>query len=252
MNVEGFFAAARQLPVAPLEALVGDKGLVVVAPHPDDESLGCGGLIAEARRLGRAVRLVVVTDGCGSHTHSALYPPERLRALREDETRAAVAELGLAPEHVRFLRLPDAHAPSTGPQAEAAAAAILEEADACDAGAVFVTWGHDPHCDHQASAAIVGLAQAMRPTLTAFAYPVWGWTLPPDTDVGAAPEGHRLDVSAHVAAKGRAIAAHRSQTTDLIHDDPTGFRLAPEMIANFEGPYEVFIALKPGSGAARP
>ena len=79
MNVEGFFAAARQLPVAPLEALVGDKGLVVVAPHPDDESLGCGGLIAEARRLGRAVRLVVVTDGCGSHTHSALYPPERLR-----------------------------------------------------------------------------------------------------------------------------------------------------------------------------
>ena len=252
MNTEGFFAAARQLPVAPLDTLVNGKGVVVVAPHPDDESLGCGGLIAEARRLGRAVRLVVVTDGCGSHTHSALYPPERLRSLREDETRAAVAELGLAPEHVRFLRLPDAHAPSTGSKAEAAATAILEEVDACDAGAVFVTWGHDPHCDHQASAAIVGLAQARRPGLRAFAYPVWGWTLPPDTEVGPAPEGYRLDVSAHGAAKGRAVAAHRSQTTDLIHDDPTGFRLAPEMIAHFEGPYEIFIRLTPAPETARP
>ncbi|KQP10295.1 GlcNAc-PI de-N-acetylase [Methylobacterium sp. Leaf99] len=252
MNVEAFLAAAGRLPVAPLDTLVGTKGLVVVAPHPDDESLGCGGLIAEARRLGRAVRLVVVTDGCGSHTHSALYPPERLRALREDETRAAVAELGLAPEDVRFLRLPDAHAPSAGPQAEAAAAAILDEAEACDAGAVFVTWGHDPHCDHKASAAIVGLAQALRPALPAFAYPVWGWTLPPGTEVGDAPEGYRLDVSAHRPAKAKAVAAHRSQTTDLIHDDPTGFRLAPEMLAHFQGPHEIFLRMKPVPGASRP
>ncbi|MCJ2081504.1 PIG-L deacetylase family protein [Methylobacterium sp. J-090] len=250
MNVEAFLAAAERLPAVPLDTLVGTGGLVVVAPHPDDESLGCGGLIAEASRLGRAVRLVVVTDGCGSHTHSALYPPERLRSLREDETRAAVAELGLAPRHVRFLRLPDAHAPSAGPQADAAAAAILEEADSCDAGAVFVTWGHDPHCDHKASAAIVGRAQALRPTLPAFAYPVWGWTLPPETEVGDAPEGYRLDIAAHLPAKAKAVAAHRSQTTDLIHDDPTGFRLAPEMLAHFDKPYEIFLRMNPVSGAS--
>ncbi len=256
MNVDAFLADAGRLPVAPLETILGDAGsrggLVVVAPHPDDESLGCGGLIAEARRLGRDVRLVVVTDGCGSHTHSALYPPERLRALREDETRAAVAELGLAPEHVRFLRLPDAHAPSAGPEAEAAATAILEEADACGAGAVFVTWGHDPHCDHKAAAAIVALAQGLRPALPAFAYPVWGFTLPPDTEVGDAPEGYRLDVTAHRSAKAKAVAAHRSQTTDLIADDPTGFRLAPEMLAHFEGPYEIFLRMRPAVSGGAP
>ncbi|KQT96125.1 GlcNAc-PI de-N-acetylase [Methylobacterium sp. Leaf469] len=256
MNLEAFLAAAGRLPVASLDTILGEagsqKGLVVVAPHPDDESLGCGGLIAEACRLGRAVRLVVVTDGCGSHTHSAMYPPERLRTLREDETRTAVAELGLAPEYVRFLRLPDAHAPSAGPEAEAAAAAILDDAASCNAGALFVTWGHDPHCDHKASAAIVALAQVQRPALPAYAYPVWGFTLPPETEVGDPPEGYRLDIAAHLPAKARAVAAHRSQTTDLIADDPTGFRLAPDMLTNFAGPHEIFLRMGPVVSEASP
>lgn len=55
------------------------------------------------------------------------------------------------------------------------------------------------------------------------------------------PVGLRLDVSQHLAAKAAAIAAHRSQTTDFIDDDPEGFRLAPDMIARFQGPYEVFL-----------
>ena len=243
MHADAFLAAAQALPVGDLDALTGGRGLVVVAPHPDDESLGCGGLIAEACARGRAVRLVIVSDGCGSHTHSALYPPERLRALREAETLEAVAALGLPAAQVSFLRLPDAGVPSMGPEADAAAEAVAAAARDCDAGAVCVTWAHDPHCDHQAAAAIVRLAQAKFGETRAFAYPVWGWTLPPGTEVGPAPSGFRLDVGAHRAAKATAIAAHRSQTTDLIADDPTGFRLAPEMIARFLGPYEIFVAM---------
>jgi LmbE family N-acetylglucosaminyl deacetylase len=243
MRVDDFLSAADRLPVADLATLAGAGGLVVVAPHPDDESLGCGGLIAEARRLGRAVRLVVVSDGCGSHTHSKLYPPERLRALREDETRRAVAELGLAPEDVAFLRLPDAHVPSAGPTAQAAADAVAEAARACGAGAVFVTWRHDPHCDHQASAAIVALARPRLGAARLYEYPVWGWTLPPETEVGPEPRGYRLDVSAHRAAKLRAVNAHASQTTDLIADDPEGFRLEASMIERLCGPHERFVAV---------
>ena len=41
--------AAGSLPFATLEERLGDGGLIVVAPHADDESLACGGLIAEAR-----------------------------------------------------------------------------------------------------------------------------------------------------------------------------------------------------------
>lgn len=243
MRVADFLTAADQLPLADLPTLVGDGGIVVVAPHPDDESLGCGGLIAEARRLGRAVRLVVVSDGCGSHTHSKAYPPERLRALREEETRQAVALLGLAAADIRFLGLPDGHVPSAGPEAEAAAEAVAEAATACGASAVFVTWRHDPHCDHQASAAIVRLARPKLGVARLYEYPVWGWTLPPDTDVGPAPEGYRLDVSGHRAAKTQAVYAHVSQTTDLIADDPQGFRLETAMIERLCGPFERFVAV---------
>lgn len=243
MHAAAFLAAAEALPVADLDALTGGRGLVVVAPHPDDESLGCGGLIAEACTRARPVRLVIVSDGCGSHTHSALYPPLRLRALREEETLEAVAALGLAADNVTFLRLPDAGVPSTGPEAQAAADAIVEVARSSDAGAVCVTWAHDPHCDHQAAASIVRLAQPRLETTRVFAYPVWGWTLPQGTEVGPTPVGYRIDVGAHGEAKARAIAAHRSQTTDLISDDPTGFRLAPDMIARFLGRYEIFVAM---------
>lgn len=126
MRADTFLAAADALPLASLDALLGSRGLVVVAPHPDDESLGCGGLIAAARASGRPVHLVVVSDGCGSHTQSRLYPPEKLRALREAETQRAGAVLGLGSGDVTFLRLPDAHVPSDGPEADAAAAAVAQ------------------------------------------------------------------------------------------------------------------------------
>ena len=114
---------------------------------------------------------------------------------------------------------------------------------ACAASAVFVTWRHDPHCDHTASAAIVALARPRLPGVRIYEYLVWGWTLPPETEVGPGPGGLRLDVSAYRGAKMRAVAAHESQTTDLICDDPTGFRLEPDMIARLCGPYECFIAV---------
>ena len=247
MRAAAFLAQAETLPVGDLTGLTGGRGLVVVAPHPDDESLGCGGLIAEAVARGLAVRLVVVSDGVGSHPNSPSYPPERLMLLREAETRAAVSVLGLAPGHVRFLRLPDRFVPSAGPEAESAADAIAAAARACGAGALFVTWAHDPHCDHQAAARLVARARRQLPGVRVHAYPVWGWTLPPETEVGPPPRGLRLDVGAHRAAKLAAIGAHRSQVSDLIDDDPEGFRLEPAMLARFTRGHEIFLAIPPES-----
>lgn len=245
MRAGEFLAAAETLPFADVSALTGGRGLVVVAPHPDDESLGCGGLIAAACATGIPVRLVVVSDGVGSHPNSKAYPPERLRGLREDETREAVTALGLAPDHVRFLRLPDRVVPSAGPDADAAASVIAQTACDIDAGAIAVTWRQDPHCDHETSAALVDLAHASVPGIRVLAYPVWGWTLPADTEVGDPPRGVRLDISAHLAVKARAVAAHRSQVGDLIDDDPTGFRLDAAMLARFARPFEIYLDVTP-------
>ena len=98
------FAALRSLPVADYDAMTGAEPVLVLAPHADDESCGCGGLIAEACARGREIAVTVLTDGTGSHPHSRAYPAPRLRALREAEAREAVAALGLEPESAALPR----------------------------------------------------------------------------------------------------------------------------------------------------
>jgi LmbE family N-acetylglucosaminyl deacetylase/glycosyltransferase involved in cell wall biosynthesis len=87
----------------PYEALdLRGERLHVLAPHPDDEVIGCGGLVALHLREGRRVRIVVCTDGTEAE---AVDDREAYRALREEETRRAVASLGDA--EIEFLRIPD-------------------------------------------------------------------------------------------------------------------------------------------------
>ena len=64
--------------------------------------------------------VVIVSDGAGSHPNSKAYPPDRLRLLREEEARRAGAELGLRPEEMLFLGLPDRFVPHEGEEAERA------------------------------------------------------------------------------------------------------------------------------------
>ena len=213
----------------------------MVAPHPDDESLGCGGLIAETCRRDIDIRLIVLSDGVGSHRHSRLFPPERLKILRETETIEAVAILGLDRSQLVFLDLPDAAVPTQGDLARRAAQSIEAAVHACHAQAICVTWRYDPHCDHEAAARLVDAVRRRSPHLKVFQYPIWGWTLPPGTEVGPGPAGMRLDIARHVEAKRQAIFAHRSQTSALIDDDPSGFRLNPEMITRFVRPFEIFL-----------
>jgi LmbE family N-acetylglucosaminyl deacetylase len=234
-------AAMRDMPLLSFGQLA-IRGLVVVAPHPDDESLGCGGLIAAATSDGIPVRIVVVSDGAGSHPNSVSYPPARLRRLRESEALTAAAELGVSADAVAFLGLPDRHVPSEGPDAAAAVTSILEIAQACGADLMTVTWQHDPHHDHQAAFALARAACDQLPAIRLCAYPVWGWTLPPDHVLPEGlPQGFRLAVEAHLPAKRRAIAAHRSQISRMIDDDPDSFMLSAADLARFDQPYETYI-----------
>jgi LmbE family N-acetylglucosaminyl deacetylase len=232
--------AAQSFPVSSLKQRLGEGGLVVVAPHPDDESLGCGGLIAAARAGGCPVRVLIVSDGTGSHPASKAYPKARLRDLRENEARQAVKELGLDPERdIEFLRLPDRFVPGDGPFAEKAIERIVVSAQEVGAAAFFVSWRNDPHCDHQASYRLARAAQCRLTEVKLFEYTIWGAALPAETPVEPAG-GFRLEIGQHLARKRRAIDAHRSQTTDLIADDPNGFRLTGTDLARFALVHEFF------------
>jgi len=72
------------------------RRVVIVAPHPDDEVLGAGGLLAATAREGREQLLVAVTDGLGSHPGSRLWPASVLGAQRRGESAAALRELDAA------------------------------------------------------------------------------------------------------------------------------------------------------------
>jgi LmbE family N-acetylglucosaminyl deacetylase len=233
-------AAALAFPFSTLQERLGAGGLVVIAPHPDDESLACGGLIAKACDQGRPTRVIVVSDGTGSHPASKTHPRQRLLKLREDEAREAVRRLGLAADSLVFLGLPDRFVPGTGPAAAGAVQTIVQCVQAVNAKALFVSWRHDPHCDHQASYQIARGVQQQIPGLRLFEYTVWGWSLPPSTPVAPLTDGFRIRIDQQRARKQSAIAAHRSQTTELINDDPSGFRLTAADLARFDQPYEFY------------
>ena len=86
---------AEAIPYEP--ARLRAERLLVLAPHPDDEVIGCGGLVAQHLRERRLVRIVVATDGAEANAGAA---------DREEETRRGVARLGDHAE-IEFLRLPD-------------------------------------------------------------------------------------------------------------------------------------------------
>ena len=220
---------------------------LVVAPHPDDEALGCGGAIALLRRAGCPVRVLVMSDGTQSHPCSRRYPAPALRALREAESLAGLAILGVPPEAVTFLGLQDRAVPTPASADFSAVVTRCRAALAAEAVAprtILLPWRRDPHPDHRATWQVVRAAVAhWRPAPRLLEYPIWLWEL---DEPGAAPlpgevVAWRLDVGDGLAHKAEAIASHRSQTTGLIDDDPTGFQLTPAMLAHFARPWELFL-----------
>lgn len=228
----------------PLESLFGSaRHVVAVAPHPDDDVLGCGGVLAAAAARGLAVDVVYVTDGTASHVGSPSFPAKRLRALREAEAAAALAVIGVR-SPPRFLRWPD----GTVPQADdPAAAALLPSL----AGAIPHTgttlvlspWARDPHPDHRAVSALVRAAVAARPNVILAEYRVWLDERGSPDDAPRAADGTLLvcDVSPYAARKRNALAMHRSQLGEVISDAREAFVLPPRLIAAAGATVERFV-----------
>lgn len=217
---------------------------VVIAPHPDDESLGCGGTIARLRQAGYPVHLIFVSDGSMSHPQSKQYPADRLRQVREAEALDALGRLGVSPDAVQFMRLRDTKVPTPGrPDFAAAAADLTSRLTALSPATVLVPWRRDPHPDHRASWHLTRVAvEAMQPKPALVEYPIWLWELGTDADrpQPAEVQARSLDIGSVMDLKQQAIAAHRSQVTRMIDDDPTAFYLSPELLRYFQIPYEVF------------
>lgn len=165
-----------------VDALVPvNRRAVIIAPHPDDEVLGCGGLLTLLAQLGRDIKLISVTDGCASHPGSGQWPAERLSIVRPQESAEALRRLHVPLHSLEWLRgqFDDT---AVAEQEDALHTLLAEHLRPDDV--VFTTWTEDGHGDHEAvGRASVRAAQAVGATL--HEVPIWAWHW-------ASPEDERL------------------------------------------------------------
>ncbi|KQP35462.1 PIG-L deacetylase family protein [Pseudorhodoferax sp. Leaf274] len=209
---------------------------VVVAPHPDDEVLMVGGLLAQLAHLARRAVVVAVTDGEASHAGSRRWTPAALARQRKDETDAALRALGL---HASVLRLGLADG---GVAAQAGRLARRLQALLTPDDVVFTTWMFDGHPDHEACARATRAAAAVRGARL-YEVPVWGWHWAP---VGAVQmpwdRGRLLALPADALARKRAAVRAFASQWQRDPDCPHTPVLRPSTLERVERPFEVLFA----------
>jgi LmbE family N-acetylglucosaminyl deacetylase len=209
-------AQVAAVPEIDCASLVGGATrVVIVAPHPDDEVLACGGLLQQLAARKLPVLIVAVTDGEASHPGSATWTRDRLQAVRPDETMAALALLGLGDAPVMRLQLPDG---GVAPRETELAHALADFINAGDM--VLTTWRHDGHPDHEATARACATAAAACGARLVEA-PIWGWhwSRPGDAAMPLAQARRLMLDDAALARKRAALACFESQ---LVSDPASG------------------------------
>ena len=230
--------ALRRLPVLNTTAC---RRAVVVAPHPDDETLAVGGLIAVLLAQGGQVVLVAATDGEASHPNSAAMTPDGLRQLRARETDRALAVLadgapGGAVLH--RLRLPDGGLADHGDALATALVPLLGPADWC-----IAPFDGDGHPDHDAGGRAAARACAATGARL-LSYPLWAWHWARPGDPRVPWErALRLPLSPDaLRRKQDALACYPSQTEPLGPAPEDAAVVPPSDLAYFLRPEEVVFA----------
>ncbi|MCC4234126.1 PIG-L family deacetylase [Sphingobium soli] len=190
---------------------------LVLVPHPDDETLGAGALIAHCVANHRLGGIVFLTDGAGSHPEGT----PRLAATRRREAHNAVGRLGAKAIPTIWMGWRDAHPHSSDSKIfrrDAGRLAALLRWHRIDA--IAVSDKSEAHCDHVAAyrLADAALRGARRP-IALFAYHVW-----------SEPPRHTRRIATPAMPVGQrrhALLAHRSQMSPVIGK---GFRLPREKL----------------------
>ncbi|APU67579.1 bifunctional PIG-L family deacetylase/class I SAM-dependent methyltransferase [Christiangramia flava] len=213
---------------------------VIFSPHPDDESLGCGGLIKSLTNSHSDVYVIFVTNGEKSHTNSRIYPPDILGMLRQQEAMDACKILGVKNSNVYFLNCGDGNIKNSYNQFKRNAKLFNKIFSSKNIKTVLMPWRRDHHIDHIATNELV--RKILPEHIQTIEYPIWLWNKGIDSDWPETDEilPYKLNIEDVFSYKKRAIFQHRSQTTNLIKDDHNGFRLTSKLLKPFMGNYEYY------------
>jgi len=218
------------------------RSCLVLAPHPDDETLGCGVTIMRKVEAGTPVQVVVVTDG-------STYPPHKTAAqniaTRDAELRAACSVLGLDDRSIVHLSFPETQLHLAGDALVDAVSDLVKSACPDD---VLVTSEADPHSDHAA------LGEATRRALAGTGvrlcvYPIWQWERPRSwiRTLQGSSRPERIGTAGYLERKQQAVAAYVSQLSAAAGGELIGdYGLTPGFIAHFMGSHEIFFPIPSG------
>ncbi len=125
------------------------KDAVIIAPHPDDESLGCGGLILRKLSRGAKISVIYLTDG--SSSHSGYSSRHTLTLIRKQEAINACGILGIIKENIYFLDFPDGLLEKYKSEAREKLSVLLEKLNPPQ---IFIPSSREFPPDHYISAGI--------------------------------------------------------------------------------------------------
>jgi LmbE family N-acetylglucosaminyl deacetylase len=225
------------------------RSCLVLSPHPDDETLGCGATIARKRRAGTPVQVLVASDGRYS-TNSARVPPSELARMRRREFIRACGVLGVGQDDLILLDLEDGSLSESEDVLTECIGRVLERTRPEE---LYVTSPSDPHPDHSAlgRAAFRAAAGVEVDVLT---YPIWQWPflrpwlLPSEVTLNgvdrsllAAWRTRPLLVRSadYQAVKRRALAEYESQLRNVTGED-AWWVLDAGFVRHFLRGHEVF------------
>jgi LmbE family N-acetylglucosaminyl deacetylase len=218
------------------------RSCLVLAPHPDDETLGCGATIMRKLAAGAPVQVVIAADGRYAYPSSKLSV-DALIEIREEEARRACAILGLPDESITFLRFEDVRLADHRGLLRDRLFAIF---DMVNPEEILVSSVIDNHPDHRVLAELAReLAQTRRgrvPTL--YEYPIWFW----DPRIWRVRDLLKLRprivrTEEFRMRKHQAIAAYRSQVTNMMSE--TGSPpLRRGFVRQFLQPEEIFFEVR--------
>lgn len=234
---EAAWQRSSNLGELPALSLGRPRRVIVVAPHPDDEILGAGGVLQTAIASGVPVEVVAVTDGEGSHPGATPTQATRLREIRTRESVLALRRLGLAVPRVTRLGCPDGRVSDVEDQVRAALEALGDEDDLW-----LAPWWIDGHPDHDACGRAASNAGAQL-GLRVLHYLVWAWHWadPLREDLPWA-QCRRFDFDRKSAERKRwSIEAFASQIRRRGPDAGDAPVLPPTVLTRFERSFEVFV-----------
>lgn len=188
--------------------------VLVFAPHPDDDIIGCGGSIARHIQKGNHVAVVYMTSGEAGNLE---YLPEDLARIREVEAAEAARSLGVTA--LIFLRNPDGYLQYDQDNLSRIATLIRTKKP----NLVYLPHSHDAVPDHQVTHSLVveGCRRAAGPWFPEYGPQPWQ----PETLLGyevwtpLQSVGHSEDISDLIDPKLEALQMHRTQTKYIKYDD---------------------------------